>query len=627
MTKKKFLFLLTFLLMPLAAFGWSNVNTSVPGTSQPLASNPIRSNFGTIKNELDQLRAFLPTTTTTTNSIATYFDTSGSLQNGKCTIDPLYGSYYCATSGSNPGLRLYHSGAGDIADMRNASSYGMNINQNGQTTLYAYNSPAVSISSAAGGANRDLKVGGSKNFEFWNGNMRRLEPAETFCLGTNPAPTNGCYPSTDTMTFGGNILPNSLASTWSVIGLQDFYFDMTNTGAGNVYGNVTGIRNYFRVTGSGANKTASRSSIRGIDNHVEIGTHIQGVDQATTLIAANKSEISFSGSGRAFSSGANNQPGVFLNFATITGVANSPVSRSSGSALFWGNYFGGDDNNYMNPITKLSTDTVVGYAFSGVVPESASEAALNHNYVKPIWVAGTTGRSFHAPSMTFGVSPTWSEETANEVVAGCSVGGRLGVCDRRDWAATLGTADTPAVTLENQQAGTNASATRLGMSIVNSGAFSGYDKGIDIQLANSDKAESYGITSNAAISIKDADGHGAQTVNRTDATSVSCSGASTYTLSGFIPAGSWVLGITVKPISLSGTLTSYSVGTGGDADKWGATIGNTTSTTAENFNLANVSDMLFTTATDVVITTNGGSCSSGSFAVALHRIYLTAPTS
>jgi hypothetical protein len=627
MTKKKFLILLAFLLSPLAAYAFtgatSQVDANVPGTSQSLSSAPVRSNFSMAKSELSLLRGLIPLTSTI-NSVPTFSDGNGTLRDGKCTIDPTYGSYNCATSGSSPGMRIYHTGTVDIADFQNNFGYGMGLNKDGQATFYAYNSPAVSISSAAGGANRDLKIGGSKNFEFWNGNMRRQEPGETFCLGTNPSPTNGCYPGTDTMTLGGTISPNSYATTWSVLGLQDFYFDMTNTGGSGVYANVTGIRNYFRVMGTGANKTASKSSVRGIDNHVELGTHIQGLDGSTTLIAANKSEISFSGTSRAFSSGTNSQPGVFLNYATMTGVANNPASRSSGSALFWGNYFGGDDNAILNPIKTLSGDKVVGYAFAG------QDGITQDAQVKPIWVKGSVGVSYHEPRIMFGDSPAFSVAGSSSLHSGCAgnANAQVGICDVRSWGNNPFSGAAPSLLATNSASGTDAETIKIAGEFVTTGSWTGHEYAL-LSAVDTDKASdlnSFAYLGFGQSATSDANQTGAATVNAVESQVVTCDGSATYTISNMIPAGSWVLGVTVKPTSISGP-TSYSVGTVANATLWGSAVATGTTTSSANWNITAMSETFYAAATSVKITANGGNCSSGTFRVALHRLYATGPTS
>lgn len=78
--------------------------------------------------------------------------------------------------------------------------------------------------------------------------------------------------------------------------------------------------------------------------------------------------------------------------------------------------------------------------------------------------------------------------------------------------------------------------------------------------------------------------------------------AATNTLSGFIPAGSIVLGVLVHVLdAIPGTLTTFAVGTSGDPDAWGATVAKAAGakTTSDDFTYTAVP--FFGGATDLVL--------------------------
>ena len=97
--------------------------------------------------------------------------------------------------------------------------------------------------------------------------------------------------------------------------------------------------------------------------------------------------------------------------------------------------------------------------------------------------------------------------------------------------------------------------------------------------------------------------------------------------SALIPAGSLVLGVTVRVVADVTGAPSFDVGTSDDTDRWGASIpviaGSTSS--AGGFTAAN--PVWYPTATAVQLTTTGANFSGGSVRVAVHYITLIAPIS
>jgi hypothetical protein len=84
----------------------------------------------------------------------------------------------------------------------------------------------------------------------------------------------------------------------------------------------------------------------------------------------------------------------------------------------------------------------------------------------------------------------------------------------------------------------------------------------------------------------------------------------TITLTGLIPDGAVVMGITTKvTAALTGGVTGYQIGTAADADRWGVAATATIGTTTDNRDWTNGTIECFTAATDVILTANGANFS------------------
>lgn len=107
-------------------------------------------------------------------------------------------------------------------------------------------------------------------------------------------------------------------------------------------------------------------------------------------------------------------------------------------------------------------------------------------------------------------------------------------------------------------------------------------------------------------------------------------GAGTQTATNLIPAASIVHGVVCRVTTAVTGCTSFSVGDGTDADRWGAGIlvaANTTSTPA-NFTTTNAAH-IYTAATSVVLTAAGGGAvfSTGAVRIVVYYSTIDAPTS
>lgn len=121
--------------------------------------------------------------------------------------------------------------------------------------------------------------------------------------------------------------------------------------------------------------------------------------------------------------------------------------------------------------------------------------------------------------------------------------------------------------------------------------------------------------------------HGATCFITTNTQSSACSGATTTIGSNLIPAGSIVIGVCARVTTAIGTSTSFGIGDGTNATRFGALISPLVNTTTTTANWTVTSAPVYAAATQIVLTANGGSFSSGQVEVTTTYINTTAPTS
>jgi len=126
-------------------------------------------------------------------------------------------------------------------------------------------------------------------------------------------------------------------------------------------------------------------------------------------------------------------------------------------------------------------------------------------------------------------------------------------------------------------------------------------------------AVSFGTPFGAFVNIKSA------------SASVTCSGA-TSSATDLIPAGAVVLGVTVRVTTLITGATTFTIGDGTDADKWGATIALTAGTTTSGASFTAAGPTLYAAATSVVLTATGSNFTAGAVRVTVHYYDFTPAT-
>ena len=116
-------------------------------------------------------------------------------------------------------------------------------------------------------------------------------------------------------------------------------------------------------------------------------------------------------------------------------------------------------------------------------------------------------------------------------------------------------------------------------------------------------------------------------IRTVEATSAAMSGATVTVGTNIIPAGSYVLGVTVRVMTLVACGSStFQVGDGTDADAWGSAIAVAAGTASASANFNITAPAFYAAATNVVLTANGTAFTAGVVKVAVHYITLTGPT-
>lgn len=123
--------------------------------------------------------------------------------------------------------------------------------------------------------------------------------------------------------------------------------------------------------------------------------------------------------------------------------------------------------------------------------------------------------------------------------------------------------------------------------------------------------------------------NGAETRRLQAQATVNSSAAATLTAANLIPAGACNVMVTARVLTAFGTstgLTSFQIGDGTDADRWGAAAPITLNATYATFTVATMP--CYAAATNVVLTANGGNFdATGQVRLTVHYDLATAPTS
>lgn len=133
------------------------------------------------------------------------------------------------------------------------------------------------------------------------------------------------------------------------------------------------------------------------------------------------------------------------------------------------------------------------------------------------------------------------------------------------------------------------------------------------------------IESNGNIVIRGINGQ--QTTSSFATTELTGLSGASVTASSLIPAGSWIVGVTVRvTITITGA-TTFDIGDGTDVDRWGSAIALSLGTTTTIVDFTADGSGQFASANDVILTANGANFTAGAVRITVHIIAtLTPPT-
>jgi hypothetical protein len=120
------------------------------------------------------------------------------------------------------------------------------------------------------------------------------------------------------------------------------------------------------------------------------------------------------------------------------------------------------------------------------------------------------------------------------------------------------------------------------------------------------------------------DGQAQTTIQFAQALSGTLSAGATFTFTNIIPAGVFLLGVTIRVDTTIVGPTTIDIGDGTDVDRWGAGIGIVAPTLTSIGNYTSSAVQTFQTGQDVVITANGGNFTAGEIRCVVHYISLNA---
>lgn len=120
-----------------------------------------------------------------------------------------------------------------------------------------------------------------------------------------------------------------------------------------------------------------------------------------------------------------------------------------------------------------------------------------------------------------------------------------------------------------------------------------------------------------------ANGQSTQLGQSTTASPTPTTSGATVTVAGLIPANSIVIGVTARVTTAITGATSFDIGDGTTANLFGDDVAVALNTTSNN----TIAPTRYATATNVVLTANGGNFTAGAVRLTVHFLTLVAPTS
>lgn len=145
---------------------------------------------------------------------------------------------------------------------------------------------------------------------------------------------------------------------------------------------------------------------------------------------------------------------------------------------------------------------------------------------------------------------------------------------------------------------------------------------------SSDTAAAVLAINNTDLKIRNAVANGqSMDIKTTSALTAAMTSGQTVTVSGIIPAGSFLVGITTRVTTEITGPAGFDIGDGSTTDRWGNSILVALNTTSDITDYVAEGSGTFAAAGDVVLTSDGVDFTAGQVRVTVHYMQLVAPTS
>jgi hypothetical protein len=304
---------------------------------------------------------------------------------------------------------------------------------------------------------------------------------------------------------------------------------------------------------------------------------------------------------------------IFFNNGVIGAQATSlwALKMTQVRAMFSNTWIEGDSGNCISLNTAGGTNAVMECANVIVDSDSAADVLVNvdSNTRVNAWLRGTVyvDGIVAMPGGNTAAITSMALLPPNSFLTSCFVNGSgLFFLDGAlsEWARW----DQSATQMVIVRSGTNLNITNSAGGVVVTGA--------------AGSALTY-----VGREFRLSDSSGQRTTTLHAVTTLSGLSGATATATNLIPAGSVVIGVTVRVTTTITGATSFEIGDGTDPDRWGTTIAVTSGTTTTNANTTITTVPIYAAATSVVLTANGGNFTAGAVKVTVHYISLTAATS
>ncbi|HEU00507.1 hypothetical protein LCGC14_0987170 [marine sediment metagenome] len=135
------------------------------------------------------------------------------------------------------------------------------------------------------------------------------------------------------------------------------------------------------------------------------------------------------------------------------------------------------------------------------------------------------------------------------------------------------------------------------------------------------------VTTITATTVRQTGANGQLAELKQATTEVTGMSGATVTATTLIPAGSLVVGVSLRVTTNITGANTFDVGDGVDVDRWGAAVALASSTTTDIADFTILNPVNYAAATDVVLTANGPDFTAGAVRLTVHYLDLTAATS